>query len=104
MGGFSLTDGFLRAAVELQKEQANKLFKAILLFYQNRLHPSLNYEKLSGTAVSLHSIRIDDNFRVILQDTTPTAFLFVGKHDKAYRFAEGVRPIIRARIHGPQPA
>jgi plasmid maintenance system killer protein len=105
MGVFTLADSFLRAACGLQKEQANKLIKAILLFYQNKQHPSLNYEKLNGKAAVLYSIRVDDGFRVILESgTQAVTFLFVGSHNDAYRFAERVPLAIRARIQGSQPA
>lgn len=105
MTPFSLTDSFLKSAVDLQKEQANKLFKALLLFYRNPRHPSLNYEKLSGKAAAMHSIRVDDNFRIILQGmTNSTIFHYVGTHDSAYRFAERITPVISARFVGPRPA
>lgn len=104
MGGFTLAESFLRAAVQLQKEHSNKLFKAILLFYQNRRHPSLNFEKLTGKAGYMHSIRVDDNFRAILETDSGVTFLFVGNHTDAYRFAERAPAVIRGRIQGPQPA
>ena len=105
MSPFNLTESFLRSASELQKEQANKLCKALLLFYRNPKHPSLNFEKLSGRAAAMHSIRVDNSYRVILQGgSTMTMFHFVGTHDEAYRFAERITPVIRARMAGAEPA
>jgi plasmid maintenance system killer protein len=100
-----LAESFLKSASDLEREQANKLCKALLLFYKSPRHPSLHFEKLSGRAAAMHSIRVDDNFRVILEGGSTMTFHFVGTHDDAYRFAERIKPAaIRARIGGPEPA
>jgi hypothetical protein len=105
MRGYSLTESFLAAACKLQKEQTRKLCKALLLFYENPSHPGLNFEKLVGGDGTLRSIRVDDNYRAILQTGSgATVFHFVGTHEEAYRFAERVTPAIRARLAGPRPA
>jgi hypothetical protein len=105
MAVFSLTDPFLKAASQLEKGIANKLIKAVLLFYRNPKHPSLNYEKLHGQAAAMYSIRVDQGYRAILQGATGvTVFHFVGTHDDAYRFADRAIPVITARLAGPRPA
>jgi hypothetical protein len=78
----------------------------MLLFYRNPRHPSLHFEKLSGKAAAMQSIRVDRGYRVILEGgPMTTMFHFVGTHDDAYRAAETIRPlVIRARIGGPEPA
>jgi len=105
MAKFNLTDSFLKSACQLQKEQANKLFKALLLFYQNTNHPSLNYEKLTGKAAAMSSIRVDQAYRAILEGKQDwRTFHYVGTHDEAYRFAERVTPTISAQTGAPRPA
>jgi hypothetical protein len=58
-------------------------------FSRNPRHPSLHWEQLTGRAAGLQSVRVDDNFRIIIQphQNTPS-LVYVGPHDKAYVFAE----------------
>ena len=102
---FSLTPQFLKSAEGLEKDKTNKTFKALLLFFANRSHPSLNYEKLSGKSAALNSIRVDQGYRIILQITsTMIVFHYVGNHDDAYRIAQTIAPVIPARLRGAEPA
>lgn len=105
MTTFVLVDSFLKSANGLEKEHRQKLLKAMLLFYGSPQHPGLNYEKLAGKAASMHSIRIDQGYRVILEGPPASAtFHYVGTHEDAYRFADKAIPVIRARVGPPQAA
>lgn len=105
MTSFSLTTKFLETAALLQKDVANKAFKALLLYYANPSHPGLHFEKLTGRAAAMHSIRVDQAFRIILQRCAAvTIFHFVGNHDTAYRFADSMAPTIVAHLRAPRPA
>lgn len=85
-----LTTSFVKAARRIDdKRVTKKVFKALDLFLKDPRIPGLNLENLTGNAAGLQSIRVDDNFRVILMPGEPAAtLLFVGPHDEAYRFAE----------------
>jgi mRNA-degrading endonuclease RelE of RelBE toxin-antitoxin system len=79
----------LDSAYELPKDIARKVWKALSLLSKNPGHPGLNLEALHGKAEGLQSVRVDDQYRIILQpDPNVTRLLFVGAHDKAYQFAE----------------
>lgn len=89
MDGFVLTPPFLASAYELPKDIARKVWKSLHFFLRDPRHPSLNVEKLSGKAAGLHSVRVDDHYRIVLRrGEAATALLFVGPHDSAYRFAQ----------------
>ncbi len=89
---FLVSDSFLKSAYELPKEIAPKVWKALHLFSRNRDHPSLHTEKLSAAHVS---IRVDLQYRAILQDGEGTStLLFVGPHDEAYRVAGRMAPVL----------
>jgi plasmid maintenance system killer protein len=84
-----LHDSFLVAAYDLPKDVTRKLLKALTLFHRNPRHPSLNFENLHGRSDSLKSIRVDDNYRIILREgNVAPELLYVGPHDRAYRFAD----------------
>ena len=81
---------FLVSALELPKETAKKVFKALRNIVENPTSASLHLEKLKGRASHLWSARVDDDFRIIFlfsESNTPIV-LFVGKHDAAYGFAD----------------
>ncbi len=91
MASVILHDSFLEAAYQLPKETARKVWKALRLFARDPNHPSLNVERLHGSASGLLSLRVDDKYRIILRDGVPAPdLLFVSTHDEAYRFADRV--------------
>ena len=105
MTPFNLTAQFLKAATNLEKDKANKTFKALLLYFSNQTHPGLNFEKLKGRAAALHSIRVDQGFRIVMQvSNAMTVFHYVGNHDDAYRQAETIAIVIPARLGGGRSA
>jgi hypothetical protein len=84
-------DSFLESACELPKEIGPKVWKSIRSLSRTPDASGLNFEKLSGKADWLQSIRIDQKYRAILHvDQRITTLLFVGLHQDAYRFAERV--------------
>jgi mRNA-degrading endonuclease RelE of RelBE toxin-antitoxin system len=85
----TVLDSFLSSAYDLPKETTRKVFKALKNVVSDPRSPGLHVERLTGQASDLWSIRVDDDYRIILQFTEarPPAALFVGKHDLAYRFA-----------------
>jgi mRNA-degrading endonuclease RelE of RelBE toxin-antitoxin system len=88
MRTFNINPAFFAAAHELPKEVAKKAWKALHLFSENPRHPSLQYETLRGALAGLASIRVDDNYRIILlENDRAFTLLYVGSHDKAYRQA-----------------
>jgi Txe/YoeB family toxin of Txe-Axe toxin-antitoxin module len=84
-----LHDRFIDAASELPKEKARKVWRAIKQFRRDPHHPGLNYEKLTGKSDRYWSIRVDQDYRIVLADTGELKILmFVGSHQDAYRFAK----------------
>src|SRR5437773_5487880 len=80
---------FFDAAYALPQDVARKVWKTLQMRSRDTRHPGLHFEKLKGSVANLHSLRVDDKYRIILQQTgvIPT-FMYVGPHDKAYGYAE----------------
>lgn len=86
----TVLDSFLSSAYDLPRETHKKVFKALRNFVVDPRNVGLHLERLNGRASHLWSIRVDDDYRIILRRSeigTPVV-LFVGTHDRAYRFAE----------------
>jgi mRNA-degrading endonuclease RelE of RelBE toxin-antitoxin system len=85
----TVLDSFLSSAYDLPKEISRKVFKALKNLVNDPRGTGLHVERLNGQASDLWSIRVDDDYRIILQfsESRPPTALFVGKHDLAYRFA-----------------
>jgi len=78
-------------AYTLPKEIGRKVWKAVRLLSRNSEFPGLNLEKLRGKANGLWSIRVDQQYRIILiRSAQLDTLLFVGTEPDAYRFAENV--------------
>ena len=62
--------------------------KQIDYFTSDRLHPSLNVEKISPKNKQLWSLRIDKKYRIVFQNLSSEAviFLAVGEHDWIYKY------------------
>jgi len=94
MSEFILRNSFLKSAHVLQKDIAKKVWKALSLFLANPQHPGLHYEKLQAPSGQWSSIRVDQNYRIILiPGITYTVLGYVGRHDDAYEFANLKQPI-----------
>lgn len=90
MGSYLIEASFVDAAHELPKDTARKVWKALSLLSKNPSHQGLHLETLRGRAEGLQSVRVDDQYRIILQpgENVPR-LLYVGPHHKAYQFAQG---------------
>lgn len=98
-------DSFFSSAYELPKEIAKKVFKSLRNFLSNPGGCGLHQEKLNGVRSDLWSLRVDQDYRIIFHQSAASAavFLFVGKHDVAYRFAKDLSTplLIPAALSGP---
>ena len=56
---------FLVSALELPKDTAKKVFKALRNLVENPKSPGLRLERLNGRASEFWSARVDDDFRII---------------------------------------
>ena len=85
----TIQDSFLASAYELPKEITKKVFKALRNLAHNNHAIGQNIEKLNGKASEMWSLRVDDDYRIIFHRSgaKPAVFIFVGKHDEAYQFA-----------------
>jgi hypothetical protein len=91
-GILRLHTSFLDAAHDLPQDIAKRAWKALYTFSRDPRYPGLHLEKLKGAA-NLHSIRVSDNYRIIVQQDGPSpTFVYVGPHDKAYGYAERAMP------------
>jgi len=87
--GYLLHASFLASAYELPKDISKKVWKALHFFSRNPRHPSLQWEQLRGRAAAFQSLRVDNNYRIIIEpDQNTPGLVYVGPHDKAYDFAE----------------
>lgn len=68
------------------KQKGEALIKTLDLFIHNPTHPSLNLEKLKGSAI--WTIRIDKGNRIFFSWITDNTALFldIGKHDKYRKY------------------
>jgi hypothetical protein len=84
-----LHSSFLDSAKALPQEVANRIWRSLYTFSRDPRHPGLHFEKLKGAADDLHSLRVGENYRIIVQQAGPVpTLLYVGPHDKAYAYAE----------------
>lgn len=110
MASYLIEASFLDSAHELPKDTARKVWKALSLLSKNPSHPGLHLEAVHGKAEGLHSVRVDDQYRIILQpDENMPRLLYVGPHDKAYQFAERGPVIVPVEaevplVDEPEPA
>jgi superfamily I DNA/RNA helicase len=83
---------FLTAFRCLPRQIQGKTDRFIDKFKQNPTAPGLNYEKITNARDSqLKSVRIDDNYRAIVQKPekgNTYLLLWVDKHDQAYQWAQ----------------
>ena len=61
-------DSFLSSAYDLPKETHKKVFKALKNFVIDPRNVGLHLERLHGKASDLWSIRVDDDYRIILRE------------------------------------
>ena len=91
MANYLIEASFLDSAHELPKDTARKVWKALNLLSKNPSHPGLHLETLRGRAEGLQSVRVDDQYRIILRpDENLRTLIYVGPHDRAYQFAESL--------------
>jgi len=102
----TVLDSFLSSAYELPKECSRKVFKALKNLVNDPQGVGLHLERIGGKDSGLWSIRVDDDYRIILRKQGqgfPTV-LFVGKHDTAYQFAERrTSTVLMNQIRGERP-
>lgn len=68
------------------RQLIKKIEKQLVLFQQNRLHPSLRVHKLIGNLDNIWSISIDKNNRMLfILDEKGIYFFDIGTHDQVYR-------------------
>jgi mRNA-degrading endonuclease RelE of RelBE toxin-antitoxin system len=85
---------FAEAATRLPKEAKAKLPKAFMLLINNPRHPSLQVKKIEGaTRHNVYECRLDQSWRIILQETGETTFdlVYVGAHDEAINYGARLR-------------
>ena len=88
---YDLRNCFLEATARLPLPVKGKVLACIQRFQANPRSPGLHLEKLSGGSEGLSSLRVDDQYRVILhQSPELVTLLVVAPHNDAYRFAERV--------------
>lgn len=81
------TNRFVKSYKRLDDKVKEKTQKALRQFLANPRHPGLHFEKL--IASGYRTIRVDDNFRIVLHETERGVFdlVEVASHTAAYRFA-----------------
>jgi len=95
---------FLASAIELPKDIAKKVFKTLHLFMRDRQHPGLHVEKLGGQASGMWSLRVDDDYRIIFQETEGAPILLaVGKHEEVYRTAAAAAQSMAFMVTAARP-
>jgi hypothetical protein len=85
LAGLRYTERFQKAFHALGPEQQQRAAKSLELFEENPRHPSLHFEKLTGSVY--RTIRVDRNHRIVLREADDGVFdlLDVGTHDYVYR-------------------
>lgn len=75
------TERFGKSFRSLGPEQQKRAEKSLRLFADNPRHPSLHFEKLTGSAY--RTIRVDLNHRIVLYEIEGDLFelVDVGSHD-----------------------
>jgi len=90
MNTFSMAKTFADALNALDNTVKSKVQQKVTLFSQNPDANGLNYEELNTRDTDIYSIRVTDNYRVILKRPNGgnyAIFLYVDTHDKAYEWA-----------------
>lgn len=85
---YTLTRRFEKDLARLQKNEATQTEKALDLYFQNPLHPSLHFKKIQGTG-NLFEIRINLSLRIVVEiireeKVETHNFLTMGSHDKVF--------------------
>lgn len=68
---------FKKQHAQLSEDIKKKAVKAVRLFTENVLHPSLRLHKLTGKLDGLWSLSIDRNYRVLLRPMKGNSYLFI---------------------------
>lgn len=71
------SERFKKQHAPLSDEIKKKAMKAVQLFTENVLHPSLRLHKLSGKLEGLWSISLDKNYRILLRPMKGNVYLFI---------------------------
>jgi plasmid maintenance system killer protein len=81
MAEVRLTPKFVKALQKLGHKQMERAKKSLLQFQANPRHPSLHFEKLSGSPYC--TIRVDMNHRIVVRDEGDDRYEMVdiGNHD-----------------------
>lgn len=91
----ALSAEFLEAFSKLEKKAQARVRRFMTEFQQNPDKPGFNFEKIhTAPDGNLRSVRISDDYRGILlkpDSGDVFVFLWVDKHDDAYKWAEGRR-------------
>src|SRR5690554_6540166 len=92
MASVAFSDKYFESLLKLTPNEQSQANKAVMLFQQDRNHPSLNYEKLpSFRDDKVRSIRANQDVRIILAAAEKEdlyLMLYVNHHDTAYKWAE----------------
>lgn len=82
---------FSDACKQLPKEIRAKVAKAQSQFFSGPFAMGLHQEKVQGADTDIYSCRLDQDYRIIYkrpEGINAVFFLYVGKHDDAYAWAE----------------
>ena len=87
---FSLASTFVDARNHLPKDIQRRIASTVEKFSTNSSLNGLNYEQIKAKDNDIYSIRVNDDYRIILKrlDNNVAIFLYVDKHDLAYQWAE----------------
>lgn len=92
MASVAFSDKYFESLLELTPKEQSQANKAVMLFQQDRNHPSLNYEKLPAFKDNkVRSIRANQDVRIILAAAEKEdlyLMLYVDHHEPAYKWAE----------------
>jgi mRNA-degrading endonuclease YafQ of YafQ-DinJ toxin-antitoxin module len=77
---------FKKQFAKLSKKIQKQFDERLLLFYENRFIPLLNYHELSGQLIGMYSINITSDVRAQFYYTSPdhAVFLHIGTHSQLY--------------------
>ena len=95
----AISVGFLDQLNTLPPKARKRVNEFLVKFMAEPESPGINYELVKGSHHnSLHSARVDDDYRAIIGRPTKDAYmlLWVDKHDDAYHWAEGRRCEVNA--------
>ncbi|MBX3142097.1 MAG: AAA family ATPase [Trueperaceae bacterium] len=87
-----MANTFHRPYDELTEDEQRLVNDLVVKLHRGIYTPGQNLEKLGGAASNAHSMRVNDDVRLILSVQGQYAVLcYVGHHDDAYRWAESHR-------------